>query len=458
MRFAFQSTFNQIIINMKIEINEGKKWQNSLTLKIILLAVMGLFLLIPLEMIKSIIRERQQTSEKVKQEISSQWAGKQNLSGPVLNIPIRIFPLKKDAEPKISILHIMPETLNVSGEVKTEKRHRGIYQAVVYNSDILLSGEFVIPPVNAGESDEVLWNEAYYTLGISDNRGLKGSVVMKTGTQSIEAIPGLQDQDVFHSGITIPAGLTEKDKTVPFELKLNLSGSEGLSFSPVGKTTRVNLKSLWSSPGFTGNFLPAGRTIDEAGFKADWLITNLNRNFPQTWKGAEFKPENDSFGVDFVLVVDHYQKSLRSAKYGILFIALTFMALLFAEMATGESLSILNYILVSLALVLFFSLLNALSEQIGFNPAYIIAAVSTIALISLFLRKLVRSYRPVILISGMLIFLYSFIFILLTLNDYAYLAGNIGLFFLLAVTMAVSTKFRLFNSSAQNGTSGESTV
>lgn len=443
---------------MKIEINESKKWQDSLTLKIILLAVMGLFLLIPLEMIKSIIRERQQTSEKVKQEISSQWAGKQNLSGPVLNIPLRIFPLKKDAEPKISILHVMPETLNVSGDIKTEKRHRGIYQAVVYNSDISLSGEFLIPVINEEEKKEVLWNEAYYTLGISDNRGLKGGVVMKTGTSSINAVPGLQDQEVFVSGISFPAGLTDKDKTVPFELEMKLSGSEGLSFSPVGKTTHVNLKSSWNAPGFSGNFLPSSRTIDEAGFKAAWLITNLNRNFPQVWKGAEFKPENDSFGVDFVLVVDHYQKSLRSAKYGILFIALTFMALLFAEMATGESLQVMNYLLVSLALVLFFSLLNALSEQIGFNPAYFIAAGSTIILITLFLRKLVRSYRPVILISGILVFLYSFIFILLTLNDYAYLAGNIGLFFLLAVTMAVSTKLRLFNNSAKNGTHGESPV
>jgi inner membrane protein len=95
-------------------------------------------------------------------------------------------------------------------------------------------------------------------------------------------------------------------------------------------------------------------------------------------------------------------------------------------------------------------LLNALSEQVGFNPAYIIAAGSTIILITLFLLKLVRNFRTVILVSGMLVFLYSFIFILLTLNDYAYLAGNIGLFFLLALTMAVSTKLRLFNGSARN--------
>jgi inner membrane protein len=441
---------------MKIEINDGKKWQNFLTLKIILLAVMGLFLLIPLEMIKSIIRERQQTSEKVKQEIANQWAGRQNLSGPVLNIPIRIFPFKKNSEPYISTLHIMPDTLNISGDIKTEKRHKSIYQTVVYNSDISLSGKFIIPAISPGAGNEVLWSEAYYTLGLSDNRGLKGSVILKCGSLEIEAVPGLRDQEVFPSGITFPAVLTDKDKTIPFEMEIKVSGSEGLSFSPVGKTTHVNLKSPWNAPGFSGSFLPSGRTIEDTGFKAEWLITNLNRNFPQVWKDNEFKPANDSFGVDFIMVVDHYQKSLRSAKYGILFIALTFMALLFAEMATGEHLQIMNYLLVSLALVLFFSLLNALSEQIGFNPAYLIAASSTITLITLFLRKLVGNFKPVILIAGMLVFLYLFIFILLTLNDYAYLAGNIGLFFFLAVTMAVSTRLGLFNNPAKKVASEES--
>jgi len=139
---------------------------------------------------------------------------------------------------------------------------------------------------------------------------------MKTGTLDINAVPGLLDKEVFASGISFPVRLTNRVKTIPFELEINLSGSEGLSFSPVGKTTHVNLKSTWNAPGFTGNFLPATRTVDDSGFKADWLITNLNRNFPQVWKEDEFKPSNDSFGVDFVMVVDHYQKSLRSAKYG----------------------------------------------------------------------------------------------------------------------------------------------
>lgn len=429
---------------MKIEISDNKKWMQSFTLKIALLGILGIFLLIPLEMIKSIIKERQKTSEDIKKEIAWQWAGQQTVTGPVLNIPVLVIPLKSNSDPHRSVFHIMPETLGISGSVETEKRHKSIYQSVVYTADLNLSGEFIIPEILPGENVEILWNEAYYSLGISDNRGVKGEVKLLTDSSEIEAVPGLKDSEIFSSGITFPASIKSNDKSISYSLALKLSGSEGLNFSPVGKTTKVNLHSPWDSPGFTGSFLPVARSINDAGFNAEWAVTNLNRNFPQYWSGNDYNPSNEFFGVDFILQVDHYQKSLRSAKYGILFIALTFLALLFTELAGRDRLHVFHYLLVSLALVLFFSLLNALSEHIGFNYAYLISSASTIILLTVFLRSLIGKYRPVLLLSGLLVFLYAFIFILLTLNDYAYLAGNIGLFILLAITMRLSVKLRLF--------------
>jgi inner membrane protein len=431
---------------MKIEINDTKKMQYSFTLKIVLLAFLGLFLLIPLEMIKSIIRERQKNSEDVKKEIASQWAGQQVISGPVLNIPVLVFPSKKDAEPYKTVFHIMPEMLSVKGDVQTEKRHRSIYQTVVYTAGLNISGNFIIPEMNTGEKNEILWKEAYYTMGISDNRGLKGGIFLKTDSLLLEAIPGLKDGDLFSTGVSFPTDLSLRKETIDFSVNVKVSGSEGLSFAPVGKKTEVILFSKWNSPGFKGNFLPVERAIADSGFNAKWLVTNLNRNFPQAWSGNAYNPLTDSFGVDFILPVDHYQKSLRSSKYGILFIALTFLALIFAEMAIKENIHVFQYLLVSLGLVLFFSLLNALSEYTGFNIAYLISALSTIILISFFLRNLFKKRVTVLLISGLLLFLYSFIFILLTLNDYAYLAGNVGLFILLAITMKLSVKLDLFKS------------
>jgi len=433
---------------MKIEINDNKKLQYSLTIKIVVLAFLGFFLLIPLEMIKSIIRERQKNAEEVKKEIAFQWAGQQIISGPVLNIPVRIFPSKKEIDPYVSVFHFMPESLSIKGDVQTEKRHRSIYQTVVYTADLNISGYFVIPELIADSNSEVLWKDAYFTMGISDNRGLKGTIQLKTDTGILEAIPGLKDADLFTTGISFPANLTVRDKKFSFSESLKLSGSDGLSFTPVGKTTEVVINSKWKSPGFRGNFLPVERLLNESGFNAKWLVTNLNRNFPQTWSGKAYNTGNDSFGVDFILPVDHYQKSLRSAKYGILFIALTFMALIFSELAIKEKIHVFQYIMVALGLVLFFSLLTALSEYIGFNFAYLTASSSIIFLISFYLMKLLKNRFTVYLISGLLVLLFAFIFILLTLNDFAYLAGNIGLFVLLALTMMLSVNLDLFKHQA----------
>lgn len=428
---------------MKIEINETGKWQNSFTIKMILLAVMSLFLLIPLEMIKSIIQERQRNSDDIKKEISFQWAGAQTISGPVLNIPVIINSAKNNAEPYRSVFHIMPEKLDITGTASTEKRHRSIYEAVVYTSDIKMNGEFIIPEINISDRKEILWDEAYYSMGISDNRGIKGSITLKADSSTIVAEPGLKDNDLFASGISFPATIDQSRKVLVFSTSLKVSGSESIHFSPLGKNTSVTLGSEWNSPGFTGNFLPMERKITDSGFEAKWLVTNLNRNFPQSWTGNAFQPESDSFGADFVLQVDHYQKSLRSSKYGILFISLTFLALLFAEFTSDERINVFHYLLLAFSLVLFFSLLNALSEQTGFNIAYLISSLATIGLIATFLKSLLRQNRIVLLISGLLVFLYAFIFVLLSLNDYAYLAGNVGLFILLAVTMRISLKLRI---------------
>jgi inner membrane protein len=434
---------------MKIEISDNKKWQLSLTIKMALLAIMGLMLLIPLEMIKSLIRERQQNSEKVKKEIAFQWAGQQKICGPVLNIPVIVYPAQKETEPYKTVFHLMPEILEIKGNIQTEKRHRSIYKAVVYTADLNFSGEFLIPQPGTGERNEILWDDSYITLGISDNRGIRGNILFNSDSAVFEPIPGLEDADLFSSGITFHPGIQKELKKLPFSASFKISGSESLSFSPAGKTTKVNLTSEWSSPGFNGNFLPVTRNINDTGFNAEWLVTNLNRNFPQVWRGKSFSPESDYFGVDFVMVVDHYQKSLRSARYGILFIAFTFLALIFAELTLHERLHVFHYLLISLAIVLFFSLLNALSEHIGFNPAYLVSASATVIMIFFFLRTLIRKYRPVLIISGLLVVLYTFIFILLTLDDFAYLAGNIGLFILLAVTMILSVKLRLFEKEPE---------
>jgi len=428
---------------MKIEITNQSKWHQSLTLKLALLAFLGLVLLIPLEMIKQIIMERQRNGETVKKEISDQWAAKQCFAGPVLNIPIRTIPSEKDEKPVIRIWHILPDNLDINGTIKPGIRYRGIYQSVVYESELVIKGSLLLPKADALNNYEILWTEAYYTVGISDNRGLKGKIILKTDSTELEAEPGVKDNDIFLSGISFANPILIPGSKINIAITLSLAGSEGLLLTPLGKSTKATLKSEWSSPSFNGSFLPLQRNVDEKGFSAAWEVTHLNRNFPQNWIGNTYKPLESSFGVDLFQPVDHYQKSWRSSRYGILFIALTFLVLIFLEITKRENIHIFNYFLVSLGLVLFFSLLNSLSEQIGFNGAYIIASAATILLISVFTGTLFREKKTALIVFGMLMLLYTFIFILLTLNDYAYLAGNIGLFLLLAVIMRLAGKLNL---------------
>jgi inner membrane protein len=440
---------------MKIEITNQSKWHQSLTLKLALLAFLGLVLLIPLEMIKEIILERQKNGETVKKEISDQWASKQCFSGPVLNIPIRTIPSEKDEKPVREIWHILPDNLDINGTIKPGIRYRGIYQSVVYDSELQVRGSILVPVADALSNYEILWKEAYYTAGISDNRGLKGKIILKTDLTELEAEPGVKDTDIFKSGISFTNPVLVPGSKINIAMSLSLAGSEGLLLTPLGKSTKATLNSEWSSPSFNGSFLPVKRNVDEKGFSAEWEVTHLNRNFPQNWIGNIYQPLESSFGVDLFQPVDHYQKSWRSSRYGILFIALTFLVLIFLEITKKENIHIFQYFLVSLGLVLFFSLLNSLSEQVGFNAAYLIASSATILLISIFTGTLFREKKTAFVVFGMLVLLYTFIFILLTLNDYAYLAGNIGLFLLLAVIMRLSGKLKLSQKETIQESSGQ---
>ena len=433
---------------MKIEITNQNKWYQSLTIKLVLLAILGLFLLVPLQMIKQIILERQLNAEKVKKEISEQWAAKQCFSGPVINIPVRTIQSAGNEKSITRLWHILPENLNISGNIIPEIRYRGIYKSVVYDSELKITGYFIIPDEDVLKGHEVLYNEAYFTVGISDNRGLKGKIILKTDSAELEAIPGVRDNDIFQSGITFLSPVLNPGKKVSLDMTINLSGSEGLLLTPLGKLTFAHLQSEWSSPSFNGSFLPVKRSVNEKGFTADWEVTHLNRNYPQSWTGSAFQPLESSFGLDLFQPVDHYQKSWRSSRYGILFIALTFLVLIFLEVTRKEVIHIFHYFLVSLGLVLFFSLLNSLSEQIGFNLSYLVSSIATILMISFFTGTIFREKKTAFIVFGMLVILYSFIFVLLTLNDYAYLAGNIGLFLLLAVIMKLASNMEIFKKAA----------
>ncbi len=431
---------------MENEIVKQEKWYQSMTVKMVLLGVLGLMLLIPLLMISQVIRERSRNAETARTEIGNLWAASQILTGPVLNVP-GTKVISGDGKYVTTTLHILPDDLKINGKLIPEIRYRGIYETVVYDSDIQMTGSFSFGGYEHLNDYTYDWDQAYISLGVSDNKGIRDKVRLTFNKNIIDAQPGAGQTDLFEKGISFPVVLDPKlpdGISGDFSLNIGLRGSGSISFSPVGKTTEVSLASGWDAPSFTGTFLPAEREVTEKGFTARWVVTHLNRSFPQVWTGDSYKPSDDAFGVNLILQADNYTKAERSAKYGLLFIALTFFVLIIIELRSKERIHIFYYLLVSLALILFFSLLTALSELVGFNMAYLISSVATIALLTVFFRSLLKKKGIVLVISGLLMVLYIFIFVLLALKDYAFLAGNIGLFVLLGVLMMVSARYKLF--------------
>jgi len=313
-------------------IEKVNSWiKNSVTLKLITITFLVLLLLIPTEMITSIIQEREELNNQAINEVSSKWANKQVINGPILTIPLNYEQNKgEDIKEWTKFLQVLPEKLSVNGKIDPEKLRRGIYEIVVYKSIISVSGSFIFnQKVDQTNLKEILWGEAFLTIGISDLRGIEDELFVKWNDRDLKVQPGSKITDIIYSGITINLPNIEnlQGKNVPFQFDLKLQGSQNLSFIPVGSETKIELDSSWPSPSFNGAFLPDHRDVRKDGFSAHWKVLQLNRNFPQTWIGLSNgeKLNQSAFGVDLILPLDDYQKSMRSAKYAIMTVTLTFL-------------------------------------------------------------------------------------------------------------------------------------
>lgn len=404
------------------------------------------FLMIPTFMINSLVSERMSRQDEAYNEVSSKWAYAQTLSGPILSIPY--FEFVKDTSGKLfrytNHLRILPDNLNISGDILPQKRHRGIYELVVYSSQLALKGNIRISPndFQSIPKENIQWNEAIAIMGISDLRGIEEKINFQSPTHSQEFSSGSKDADVFPTAISVPIVLSPSDSTtrMDFQYDLKLKGSQNIMFSPLGTTTEVSLNSNWANPSFDGAFLPDSHSVTDKGFSAYWKVLQLNRNYPQIWINQIYDISTSNFGVNLKLSVDNYTKTDRAIKYAILFISLTFLIFFFLELLNKKSIHPLQYILVGFALCIFFVLLLAISEYLHFNIAYIIAAIMTIGLVWWYSRSILKENKLANLVGGNLLILYTFIFSIIQLQDFALLMGAFGLFIILAVVMYYSKK------------------
>jgi inner membrane protein len=421
------------------------------SLKGVVIFFLMLVLLIPTSMVESLIYERESRQTEAIQEVSSKWGQKQTISGPILVLPYEQTLRSSDGKEtfqETKYTYFLPDELSINGQVNPEKRHRGIFDVVLYGSRLTLEGSFEQPQIQKliPPGATVLWDKAVLVLGIPDLRGLEDQVTLQWDKQPAVFDPGIPVSSLVESGIHVPVKLDanpngEVSKSHPFVIELALKGSGTLFFTPVGKVTDVKISSPWSDPSFTGAFLPDEKNLSSSGFEASWKVLNLNRNYPQQWTSEQTIGFGDSaFGVDFLLPVDNYQKSTRSVKYAILFIGLTFLTIFFIEMGQSRRVHPFQYALIGLALGIFYTLLVSISEHMPFNAAYLIAAAMTIGLTGLYARSLFQSNRMALFVSGTLTVLYGFLYVVLQQQDYALLIGSLGLFAILAVVMYVSRR------------------
>jgi inner membrane protein len=260
------------------------------------------------------------------------------------------------------------------------------------------------------------------------------------------------DRDFFRNipGKTLTVDLKDLNlsadslpQTLSFDCAMRLNGSSSLNFVPLGRSTEVTVNGQWPSPSFIGSFSPESE-IDSRQFSATWNVLSFNREIPAMWShGATTNLGNTSFGVNLIRTVDHYQQNMRSAKYALMFIALTFTVFFFVEIFTKKPIQFFQYVLVGIALILFYSLLLSLSEQVGFGWAYLIASAATILMTTVYFNSLIRQVAATLILGGIMITLYTFLYVILQIQDFAMLFGSVFLFVILGVIMFVSNKIKL---------------
>ena len=437
--------------------------RNSITARMLVVGFLLLVLLIPLEFVKSLINERAYRQEEVVREINEKWGNEVLLSGPIVKIPYKVISEEKIFNEKsnsyytktkesIETAYFFPDKLNIISQVDTKPLNRSTYESVVYSAAIDVTGNF--PIIDFSDTDvadeNILWEKATVLLKTSNLKGIKTTPVVHLASEALSMTPQYSTEYLN----TIQSNYIANAKEIfaaplPFSFDLKINGSESLKFLPIGKETDATMQSNWHSPSFDGNFLPedTNKEISKDGFTASWRILQINRQFEQSFFGHLPDLSTSAFGTKLIIPVDEYQKSERTAKYGFMVIGLTLLVFLLIQLVSKIYIHPFQYVMIGLALVMFYTLLISISEHSNFFNAYAIAAISVLVLITVYSRAILKGFKFPLLICASLASLYGFIYVIIQLENYALLVGSIGLFLILAIIMFASRRIDWNNES-----------
>lgn len=409
---------------------------NNVTLsKMTTIGLLALLLLIPLALISSLLEERKERRNQAVTNITSGWGREQVIIGPILSVPYK-------KESGTDIAYFLPCDASVDGTFNARKLYRGIYEAAVYTGSLKLTGTFR-PQFEQLKirAEDLAWSDASVFFTISDMRGTSEVLLLKFGDTQIELAPGCS-LPAFPSGVTARINKApDLGNGIAYALEFKLNGSRSIRFAPIGMQNKVRLSAPWPDPSFCGEFLPSDRTVGVQGFEALWNISYYGRNYPQVWTAStlhRYCPAaltESLFGVEFLTVIDNYRPIERAIKYGLLFIVVILTVFFLFEMSCKLRIHPLQYLLVGLALCLFYLALLSFSEFLDFTASYSIGAgASSLLIVAYSIAVLKSGKRSFGVIFGLAVN-YGFLYVILQQQDYSLVSGTMLLFLLLSVIM-----------------------
>jgi len=429
-------------------VTPDSKSANKIVIKAVITGVLILIMLVPSAFVTSLITERQLRQEQVVNEVTAKWSGSQIVTAPYICVPYTktIVSSNGKLQTVTDQLFILANQLQVNAHIQPELRPRSIYKVLLYKAVNQCTGNFVCQEPTSIPSESIQWQNARICAAISDFKGIEERLVVQFNGKPYEMEVGLPHavKNVAGFSASIPLSADMLGKPLQFQVAIHLKGSEQLHFIPLAGNSSFSVTSNWPNPSFDGNVLPGKRVVHDKGFEASWTFNKANLPFSTVLTEWPAEIQSLAFGVSMLQPADQYAKTMRSAKYAILFIGLTFALFFVIELLQHKPLHPVQYVLVGFALVVFYVLLLALSEFILFNWAYAAAALATIGLISGYAKSHFKLWKTAAALAGLLSGLYAFIFILIQLEDTALLVGSIGLFAVLALIMYASKKINWY--------------
>ncbi len=431
----------------------------SIPFRVAVLAGLSILLLAPLWSLRELVNERRGLRSQAASSIAAGWGDRQTLLGPVLVLALDCPWTDDKGKSGVSrqIVTRLPATFSVDGDLSTELRRRGLHAIPVYRAHLRTAFEFVPPERNLLEAQcaDARLSAASVVFALSDPRGIDRISPLRIGDAEAGWLPGTPLTGAWARGVQAPlpvALLADGAAPLALAAELDLRGTDRLALLPVGGATAAKLRADWPSPSFDGAFLPATSALRADGFEASWTISELARPLPSLFAGD---PPSDleaaAFGFTWFQPADGYLMTERSLKYGFLFVALTFLIFFGFELTAERRVHPLQYGLVGAALCIFYLLLLALSERAGFGAAYLAAAAATTVQITLYARALLAGMRRAAVLGGLLIALYSGLYLLIGLEETALLVGSVALFVLLTVAMWLTRRVGLGRPLPQPG-------